>query len=34
MLIITKIKVKREQNPHVAKYYLYRFKKYIKKKRF
>ena len=34
MLTITKIKVKREQNQHVAKYYLYRFKKYIKKKRF
>ena len=34
MLVITKIKAKREHNPHLAKYYLYRFKKYLKKKRF
>ena len=34
MLVVTKIKAKSEYNPHVAKYYLYRLKEYIKKKRF
>ena len=32
MLVVTKIKAKKEQNLQVKKYYFYKFKKYIKKK--
>ena len=34
LLVVTKIKAKNKQNQHLKRYYFYRFKKYIKERRF